>query len=246
MMNAKQLYKLANELNTKGDNQIYDVIDILNQYDSSIDHHDTKVYLNEKVATKRVHYQDLEHGGKYTWELTTLWFENNPVAIIQMAGRYGESHQELFVTNKTLMDNAIDYLRKLIDEEEVETDKFMIDEEVELDKLTNFHNHSLDEFYQENLNPEYKKDDKVIASVVEEKSYGYIFDNTPIINSLVKITNVEETNPSETYRFYEVGRKYDSVWKMGETRNIITNMDTDVEDGYRIFGILNSDLVQVK
>lgn len=246
MMNANQLYKLANELNTKGDNQIHDVIDILNQYDSSIDHHHTKVYLNEKVVTKRVHYQDLEHGGKYTWELTTLWFESNPIAIIQMAGRYGESHQELFVTNETLMDNAIDYLCKLNDEEKVENSRFLIDEDAELDELTNFYNHNLDEFYQENLNPECKKDDRVIASVAEEKSYGYIFDNTPMINSLVKITDVDKTNPSETYRFYEIGRKYDSVWKMGKTRNIITNIDTDVEDGYRISGILNSELIQVK
>lgn len=245
-MNAIQIYEIASKVNPNGDENLYGVLRILNQYDGRISEMNTKTDGNEHVKLKEVHWYDIEGGGKYCWELNTLWFKDSPIAIIQRAGRYGESHEEIYVTDEKLMDEAMNYLYILNkqDENEDYSSPMVIDASEDLPHLTEFYDYKLNYFYAEDIEILYKVGDIIEVEIADEMNhYGLIDEDKQKTKRKVKVIKVDETNPSFTYQFYELERKRVEAYKFNE---IMENTNFDVEDGFRIHGWLNCELMHIK
>lgn len=199
---------------------------------------------NEKIELKYYakQYTDNE---KYTWELFSIWYDGKPIAICEAGGRYGESHNLNFPTDKEGYKNFLSYLLDLCDEEEEEG---VYDPSQPIRQLGLFENQDIHWFYNHELNPKYKEGDIVDAQVVLEKRNGYIPYDAKYIPRKVKITKVNKFNPHWTYYGYEVERhqtgKYDHSTKE-DTRQIVEISSEEQLRGNKMYLKLNVDLEQV-
>ena len=244
-MKATELYEIANKVDPVGNTEPYGIIRVLNQYDARITEYDIRFDGNEFLTLKEVHYYDIEGGGKYSWRLDTLWFKDEPIAVIQRAGRYGESHEEIYVTHEKLMDEAMNYLYELNkDEDEKGTNLMIINEDEDLPHLTDFYDYKLSYFYAEDIKLLHNVGDVIEVEVKDEMNYGGLIDeDDPKTKRKVKIVRVDETNPSFTYMFYELERKRKEAYRYNGIEN---NDENDVQEGYRIHGWLNCELTHIK
>lgn len=87
--------------------------------------------------------------GTRSWLLVSLWWEGNPVAVGQEAGRAGRDFRKLFVTNRdgfAKLAGHLNALRVMSDGEFEE-----IDPDADHEGLTNFHGDRL-EYFNEGCN----------------------------------------------------------------------------------------------
>ena len=66
---------------------------------------------NHRVEIKFI--KDFYFDHRRVWTLATVWFDKNPVMIIQNAGREGDDHAERFITNKAAYIRMIDFISPL-------------------------------------------------------------------------------------------------------------------------------------
>lgn len=95
---------------------------------------------NEKIVIKTI--KDFDFDGRRCWTLRTVWFEGNPVMILQNAGREGDDHRERYITNITLYEQMLSYMKSLIGTESL-SDDCCIDEYKDYDFLDTFYGNSL-------------------------------------------------------------------------------------------------------
>lgn len=98
---------------------------------------------NNKILIKL--YKDYNFNHNFNWCLMSVWLEDNPVMIIQEAGKYGKCHEKIFVTNKELYIEMIDYVNYISAFEDVES----YDENNDIPNLDCFYGHNLDDKFEE-------------------------------------------------------------------------------------------------
>lgn len=85
-------------------------------------------------------YAYFDFDGRRTWCLKGLYFDGQPCAIFQSAGREGDDHRAHFITNRQVFIMAMAYLETL------NTNGFssnVIDPETDMPELTHFYGHDL-------------------------------------------------------------------------------------------------------
>ncbi|QST02148.1 hypothetical protein IMZ31_22105 (plasmid) [Pontibacillus sp. ALD_SL1] len=200
---------------------------------------------NEKVMIKV--YVDYSFDGRRSWKLASVWFDEQPVMVVQNAGREGDDHSARFITSKELFSKMVEYIESLSEEEETCVgDLYNEDEDVE--GLDAFYDHRLSDFYDPDFVPAYIKGDVVEAVVAVQKEYGYIFDHTPMVKKKVRILDVDKGNPYDTYRYEEVERfikgEFDFKTKLDTRKIIEVEREMDIT-GERIYGRMNKDCIQI-
>lgn len=95
---------------------------------------------NEKVEIK--YYANYSFDSRRTWTLASVWFENQPVMIIQNAGREGD-HKARFITNIDLYKEMLNYILSLSDVTSMDFED-MYDEDADIANLTIFYGHNLE------------------------------------------------------------------------------------------------------
>lgn len=244
-MKAKDIYALSRKHHIKGDTDIYTLSSLLeNMYDLSFGQFDEE--KNKKILIRSVHYQDYHDAGR-GWELSAVFFEEKPFAILQEAGRSLSDHQELLITNKDLLKDVIGYIKEISspEKEALESHAFYTED----DDVSNFYGHDLSDFFDETLEIEHKVGDIVEAFTATQKEFGYIFDTTPLEKRNVKIVEIiSKTNPHTTYRAYELNRKYHYPDNSSFKREIVEIKDNDatfLNANERIYIVLNKDLKHI-
>lgn len=90
---------------------------------------------NTRVEVRVIYYDNID-GERYI-RMSTVWFDDKPVMIIQNAGRGGADHSARFITNKELFFAMCDYLRSLKDDSDP---RFVVhDPDTECTQLTEFY-----------------------------------------------------------------------------------------------------------
>ena len=112
----------------------------------------THAYDLEKqtsIEVKTLKYFQCDH--RRIWWLSTIWFEGQPVMIIQRAGREGDDHLSRFVTDAELYTKMVDYLSKLfypVFKHTTVAD--LVEPDSEVKDLGNFYGRSIDgPFYRD-------------------------------------------------------------------------------------------------
>ncbi len=85
--------------------------------------------------------------GRRIWRLATVWFDKQPVMVIQNAGREGDDHQERFITDVEQFSKMVGFIRSLVPPEQID----VYDPNQQIDGLTSFYGNSLDgpfEYYR--------------------------------------------------------------------------------------------------
>lgn len=95
---------------------------------------------NENVEIK--YYKDHSFDGRRVWVLASVWYENEPVMIIQNAGREGDDHRKRFVTNKELYIKMVQYIMNLLLVDKDIDD--ICDENDDISGLASFYGYKLD------------------------------------------------------------------------------------------------------
>lgn len=95
------------------------------------------------LKTKRIEVRivkDFDYDGRRFWKLATVWFDDEPVMIIQNAGREGDDHAARYVTNVAALGFMASHVRSLVQT----TDKIdIINPAADMPELTNFYGQSL-------------------------------------------------------------------------------------------------------
>lgn len=100
---------------------------------------------NEHVVIKTI--KDFDFDGRRCWTLRTVWFKGNPVMILQNAGREGDDHRERYITNISLYEQMVSYIKTLIESESL-SDDCCIDENTDYDFLDTFYGKSLNSKFE--------------------------------------------------------------------------------------------------
>lgn len=99
---------------------------------------------NKRVKIKII--KDVRFDSRRFWRLATVWFDDEPVMIIQNAGREGDDHSARFVTNHKRYVKMISFIKTLHPENYNVDD--MVDENQDLPELTNFYSTNLETMMQ--------------------------------------------------------------------------------------------------
>ena len=94
---------------------------------------------------KRVEIRVMQHVNwdfRRYWRLATVWFDSEPVMVIQNAGREGDDHAQRFVTHEATYRAMISYLLSLVDFTPTSLcDVVGVDDEIQ--GLDHFYSHQL-------------------------------------------------------------------------------------------------------
>jgi len=157
--------------------------------------------------------------GERSWELSSIWYKDRPFMVLQEAGRGGDDHVETFLTDKEVLKELKLKIAELLDQHK-KTISFSPDEDIE--DLDCFYGHELSEFYNPNINPRYKVDDIVIASV--PKNHLNYSDET--VTTRVKIQIVNPTDPTYTYHGLQIDRRWsDDSFGQGKPSQMIIDIN---------------------
>lgn len=107
-MTANELYNIKPKSVTK---ELYNLHKHIDELDSFCNYE-----ANERVEVKEIISYCFD--GRRVWDLSTIWFDGNPVMVIQEAGREGEDHVADYVTDKERYREMIQYLRSLEEEDD--------------------------------------------------------------------------------------------------------------------------------
>lgn len=189
-MTANELYNIKPKSVTK---ELYNLHKHIDELDSFCNYE-----ANERVEVKEIISYCFD--GRRVWDLSTIWFDGNPVMVIQEAGREGEDHVADYVTDKERYREMIQYLRSL---EEEEDNYSFLEPNKDEPNLTSFYGHELSDFYDPDFKPKYKVGD-IIEVEVPENFLNWC--DSESIKVKAEILNVYD-NPYDTYRLREIERK---------------------------------------
>lgn len=97
---------------------------------------------NEKVTIKTIKHFDFDY--RRYWNLSTVWFEDSPVMIIQNAGRDGDDCNNRFITNESSYREMVTYIKSLVSDNEYATFlEDLIDADEDVPNLTEFYGNKL-------------------------------------------------------------------------------------------------------
>lgn len=143
-MNANQIYVLPAQSLT------CDLDSLVGCYYNHIPEVETIRWLGEvkqwRIQIKTVKFFDFD--GRRYWSLQTVWFDGNPVMIIQNAGREGDDHAERFITDREIFLKMVDYVRSIIVIDQSSIDQDIIDPTEDLPGLTEFYGNSLNGVFE--------------------------------------------------------------------------------------------------
>ena len=95
---------------------------------------------SDRVEVRHIKY--FSYDGRRFWRLSTVWFENEPVMVIQNAGREGDDFHRRIVTSQTGLLLMANYILSLIPPDNTESIE-VFDPNQEVEGLTEFYNQSL-------------------------------------------------------------------------------------------------------
>jgi hypothetical protein len=100
---------------------------------------------NKRIKIKIL--KDFSFDPRRHWRLATIWIDENPVMIIQNAGREYDDFSKRFITNKELYIEMISYIKSLFP---IYINEIIgiIDENIDSPILTNFYNNNLDGIFE--------------------------------------------------------------------------------------------------
>lgn len=139
-MNANEIYKLKPLRETQ---ELYELCGFYYNHVPEIDIYDINSSLNTKISIKEHCYHNFD--GRRYWKLSSVWYEDKPVMIIQNAGREGDDHAKRFITDIELYSTMVDYLLTLQNKPQIR-ERDVISDDVDMPELTNFYGHDLSEF----------------------------------------------------------------------------------------------------
>ena len=99
-------------------------------------------FKQDRVEIKYI--KDFYYDGRRIWRLATVWFDGNPIMIIQNAGREGDDHRAKFVTDLDGYIKMVGYIASLLPNEYRESVKTVSIED-DLPELTEFYGQRLDD-----------------------------------------------------------------------------------------------------
>lgn len=153
----------------------------------------------ERLKLRTHHYENFD--GERGWNLASIALDDIPFMIIQKAGRGGRDHEARFITDAGVYRQAILYLIQT----SAPPDSEVINPEEDRPELTAFYGHSLNEFFNPNITPQYKVGD-VVEAMVLENHCNYSSKKIP---TRVQIKEVSPTHPTKTY----YGLQLDRCWE---------------------------------
>lgn len=95
---------------------------------------------NPRIAIK--YYKNHCFDGRRVWILASVWFDVQPVMIIQNAVREGDDHAKRFITNEKLYDEMVTYIKTLDNSKPSRRDVYTDTDNI--DRLDQFYNYALD------------------------------------------------------------------------------------------------------
>jgi hypothetical protein len=96
------------------------------------------------VEVRDVFYYNFD--GRRFWRLATVWFKNEPVMVIQNAGREGDDHHERFITNADAYKAMLSYIVSLLPVSE--TTVTAVDPSQDIPNLDSFYDHTLGGYFE--------------------------------------------------------------------------------------------------
>lgn len=105
--------------------------------DKGIDFYKLK---NERIEVRYYKYYSFD--ARRFWALASIYFNEEPVMIIQNAGRDGDDHAKRFITNRNLYNEMIGYIQSLI-VKEIENSIDVYDENEDIENLDEFYGYSM-------------------------------------------------------------------------------------------------------
>jgi len=161
---------------------------------------------NERINIKT--YADYCFDGRRIWKISSVWFDEKPVMIIQNAGREGDDHAERFITDTDVYENMVSYIKTLMAKEELPD---VIDPDENIPKLTGFYGHTLGEFYDPNFVPVHKIGDVVEVNITNNSLRYYELKCNEYRKMKVQITHVFNI-PCRTYLAKDLEEKHSPFW----------------------------------
>lgn len=100
--------------------------------------------INRSIRVAVKVYKDFDFDGRRFWRLVSVWFDNNPVMILQNAGREGDDSVDRIITDKKhftlMMAHILSLFRFKQDDEFIED---LQDPDEDYPTLTEFYGNSL-------------------------------------------------------------------------------------------------------
>lgn len=87
-------------------------------------------------------HKDHDFDGRRCWSLWVCHYQDEPILIIQRAGREGDDHVDRFITNERRYKEMIQYIMFHVAKKQID-DVFSVDDDVVID---NFYGYSLSDF----------------------------------------------------------------------------------------------------
>lgn len=148
---AKDILCLTDSLKLEADYDIYFFLSHINFYLVN-DSYNYNTNENTRVSYKEPYYYNFD--GRRDISLRVVYFDDVAVALTQNAGREGDDHEELFVLNRSLFIECVNYIDSLCGK--VEFDRFaslnVIDENYDKEDLTTFYGYNVNVFNYTHLN----------------------------------------------------------------------------------------------
>ena len=103
--------------------------------------------------TDRIHlriYKDFNFDGRRVWILASVWFDGNPIMIIQNAGREGDDYACRFITDSAGYHDMVSHISSLRIPDTIDVES--IDDPIDLDQertdLLDFYGNHLDGYFE--------------------------------------------------------------------------------------------------
>lgn len=100
---------------------------------------------NRRIEIRYYKYFDFD--GRRCWRLGSVWFDAQPVMIIQNAGREGDDYHARFITDHPRYRQMILYLRQIVAPQD-ESLSDVVSVETEIPSLTEFYGNKLDGYFE--------------------------------------------------------------------------------------------------
>lgn len=149
-------------------------------------------------------YKEHTYDYRRFWRLASVWFDNEPIMIVQNAGREGDDYTNRFITNTKQYYELVSYLRTLLLDEYKEKE---YDPNEDISNLTRFYNDSFD------IEEDIKEDVEVPKTLNEALSMLSQFSNGE--DDFEKIINQTEKSFSATLHF-GLGMWMRNNWELWE------------------------------
>lgn len=97
------------------------------------------------VETDRIEIntlKDFDFDGRRCWTLRTVWFDGEPIMILQNAGREGDDHAKRFITDLPLYKKMVVYIKSLLPTDDL-SGGVVIDAEEGREDLISFYGNEL-------------------------------------------------------------------------------------------------------